>query len=52
MDIGEGNSYVLNFGAWDGKGSMGAKDDADDDGNYEEEECDHLADEKPPVKKP
>lgn len=52
MDIGKGNSYVLNFGAWDGKGTICAKDDPDNDGNYDEEECDQLADEKPPVKKP
>ena len=52
MDIGKGNSYVLNFGAWDGKGTICAKDDSDEDGNYDEEECDQLADEKPPVKKP
>jgi len=51
MDIGKGNSYVLNFGAWDGKGSLCAKDDSDDDGNLDEEECDQLTDETPAIKK-
>jgi hypothetical protein len=47
MDIGDDNSYVLNFGAWDGKGKMCIKDDDDEDGNYDEEECTELDDEKP-----
>lgn len=47
MDVGDDNSYVLNFGAWDGKGKMCVKDDEDEDGNYDEEECTELDDEKP-----
>lgn len=47
MDIGDDNSYVLNFGAWDGKGKVCVKDDEDEDGNYDEEECTEVDDEKP-----
>ena len=51
MDIGKGNSYVLNFGAWDGKGKMCAKDDDDDDGDFEDEDCEEIADDERPLKK-
>ncbi|MEQ1606876.1 MAG: hypothetical protein ABL999_18590 [Pyrinomonadaceae bacterium] len=51
MDIGDDNVYVLNFGAWDGKGDICAKDDEDEDGNYDEEECTEIHDQEPPVKK-
>ncbi len=47
MSIGKKNSYVLNFGAWDGKGKMCAKDDEDGDGSFDDEECSELDDEKP-----
>lgn len=51
MDIGDDNSYVLNFGAWDGKGDICAKDDEDEDGNFDEEECTEIHDQEPPAKK-
>ncbi len=51
MDIGKDNNYVLNFGAWDGKGKMCAKDDNDKDGNFDDEECVQLEDEETPAKK-
>ena len=51
MDIGDDNSYVLNFGAWDGKSDICVKDDADEDGNFEEEDCTEVEDENPPAKK-
>jgi hypothetical protein len=51
MDIGDDNSYVLNFGAWDGKGNICVKDDSDEDGGFEDEECTEVADEDEPVKK-
>lgn len=51
MDIGKDNSYVLNFGAWDGKGTMCAKDDDDKDGSFEDDDCVELKDEEPPAKK-
>jgi hypothetical protein len=51
LSIGKNNSYVLNFGAWDGKGDICAKDDDDADGSFEDEECTEVADEDEPVKK-
>ena len=51
MDIGDDNSYVLNFGAWDGKGDICVKDDSDEDGGFEDQECTEVADEDEPVKK-
>ncbi|HEX8637685.1 MAG TPA: hypothetical protein VF692_06470 [Pyrinomonadaceae bacterium] len=51
MDIGDDNSYVLNFGAWDGKGDICVKDDSDEDGGFDDEECTEVEDEEPPVKK-
>jgi hypothetical protein len=52
MDIGDDNSYVLNFGAWDGKSNICVKDDSDEDGGFEDEECTSVADEEEaPVKK-
>ena len=50
LEIGEDDSYVLNFGAWDGKGDMCFKDDDDEDGNFEEEECEEVDNEKPSAK--
>lgn len=47
MDIGDDNVYVLDFGAWDGKGKMCVKDDEDEDGTFEDEECSEIDDEKP-----
>lgn len=47
MDIGDDNSYVLDFGKWDGKGKMCVKDDEDEDGTYDDEECTEVEDEKP-----
>ena len=52
LDIGDDNSYALNFGAWDGKGAMCFKDDDDDDGSYEDEDCEQVENEEPAVKKP
>ncbi len=46
LDIGEDNSYVLNFGAWDGKSGICVKDDADEDGSFEDEEYTSVADEE------
>ncbi len=51
MDIGDDNSYVLNFGAWDGKSDICVKDDEDEDGAFEDEECTPVEDEEPPAKK-
>jgi hypothetical protein len=51
LEIGEDDSYVLNFGSWDGKGKMCFKDDDDEDGDFEDEECEEVEDEKPPVKR-
>ncbi len=51
MEIGKNNSYVLNFGAWDGKSDICAKDDDDADGSFEDEECTEIEDEEVPVKK-
>jgi len=51
MDIGDDNSYVLNFGAWDGKGDICVKDDEDADGAFDDEECTQVEDEEPPAKK-
>jgi len=51
MDIGDDNSYVLNFGAWDGKSDICVKDDEDEDGAFEDEECTQVEDEEPPAKK-
>jgi hypothetical protein len=50
MDIGDDNIYVLNFGAWDGKGDICVKDDADEDGDYADEECTEIQNEKPAKK--
>jgi hypothetical protein len=47
LDIGEDNSYALNFGAWDGKGKMCFEDDDDEDGSFEDEECEEVEDEEP-----
>ena len=47
LDIGDDNSYALNFGAWDGKGKMCFKDDDD---SYEDEECEEVEDEEPSAK--
>lgn len=47
LDIGDDNSYALNFGAWDGKGEMCFKDDDDEDGSYEDEECEEDEEEEP-----
>lgn len=52
LEIGEDDSYVLNFGSWDGKGKMCFKDDDDEDGDFEDEECEEVEDEEPPVKRP
>ena len=52
MDIGKGNNYVLNFGAWDGKGTICVKDDEKGDGNFDNDECKNIVNEKPAVKKP
>ena len=49
MDIGKGNNYVLNFGAWDGKGPMCVKDDSS--GDFDHDVCKNIENEKP-VKKP
>jgi hypothetical protein len=51
LEIGDDDSYVLNFGSWDGKGKMCFKDDDDEDGDFEDEECEEVEDEKPPVKR-
>lgn len=51
LSIGKNNSYVLNFGAWDGKSGICAKDDDDADGSFEDEECTSVEDEETPVKK-
>lgn len=51
LEIGEDDSYVLNFGSWDGKGKMCFKDDDDEDGNFDDEECEEVEDEEPPAKK-
>ena len=50
MDIGKGNNYVLNFGAWDGKGPMCVKDDSS--GDFDHDTCKNIENEKPAVKKP
>ncbi|HEX8189411.1 MAG TPA: hypothetical protein VF586_13730 [Pyrinomonadaceae bacterium] len=50
LDIGDDNSYALNFGAWDGKGKMCFKDDDDEDGSYEDEECEEVEDEEATAK--
>lgn len=47
LDIGEDNVYALNFGAWDGKGGMCFEDDDDEDGSFEDEECEEVENEKP-----
>jgi len=36
LDIGEDNSYVLTFGAWDGKSGICVKDVADEESAGEE----------------
>lgn len=52
MDIGKDNDYVLNFGAWDGKGTICVKDDANE-ANFDKDECHNIENEKKPaVKKP
>ena len=51
MDIGKDNDYVLNFGAWDGKGPICVKDDAQES-NFDKDECHEIQNEKPPAKKP
>jgi hypothetical protein len=50
LDIGEDNSYALNFGTWDGKGKMCFEDDDDEDGSFEDEECEEVEDEEPSAK--
>ncbi len=50
LEIGDDDSYVLNFGSWDGKGKMCFKDDDDEDGNFDDEECEEVADEEPSAK--
>ena len=50
MDVGKGNNYVLNFGAWDGKGPMCVKDDSS--GDFDHDECKNIENQKPAVKKP
>ena len=50
LDIGDDNSYVLNFGSWDGKGDICVKDDADEDGSFEDEDCASVEDEEPAEK--
>ena len=50
MDVGKGNNYVLNFGAWDGKGPMCVKDDSS--GDFDHDACKNIENEKPAVKKP
>ena len=47
MDIGKDNSYVLDFGAWDGKGNICVKDDEDEDGSFTDEDCTEIEDEEP-----
>lgn len=51
MDVGKDNNYVLNFGAWDGKGDICVKDDDDEDGNFANDDCTEIKDEKPTQKK-
>ncbi len=51
MDVGKDNNYVLNFGAWDGKGAMCVKDDADET-KLDKDECHNLTSQKPIPKKP
>ncbi len=52
MDVGKDNNYVLNFGAWDGKGTICVKDDANE-ANFDKDECHNIENEKKPaVKKP
>ncbi len=51
MDIGDDDSYVLNFGAWDGKGDICVKDDEDEDGDFADEKCTEIKNEEP-AKKP
>lgn len=42
LDIGKNNKYEMDFGDWDGEGDMCFKDDEDDDGFFNDEECDEL----------
>lgn len=46
LDIGDDNSYVINFGSWDGKSNLCVKDDEDEDGSFEDEECTSIEDEE------
>lgn len=50
LDIGDDNSYALNFGAWDGKGKMCFEDDDDEDGSFDDEDCEEVDDEETPAK--
>jgi len=50
LDIGDDNTYALNFGAWDGKGSMCFEDDDDEDGSFDDEQCEEVENEKPAKK--
>ena len=52
MDIGDDNSYVLNFAAWDRKGDICVKGDKDEDGNYDEEHTPRSRMRNQYVKKP
>ncbi|HEX8688312.1 MAG TPA: hypothetical protein VF654_17490, partial [Pyrinomonadaceae bacterium] len=52
LDIGDDNSYVLNFGAWDGKSKMCFEDDDDEDGDFADEECEQVEASKPGAARP
>jgi hypothetical protein len=46
LDIGKADKYEMDFGDWDGKGSMCFKDDEDKDG-FDDEECTEESNDKP-----
>ena len=50
MDVGKENNYVLNFGAWDGKGTICVKDDANE-ANFDKDACHNIENQKKPVVK-
>ncbi len=51
MEVGKNNNYVLNFGAWDGKGDMCVKYDEDGNNSFDDDDCTEIKNEKP-AKKP
>ncbi len=46
LDIGKADKYEMDFGDWNGKGSMCFKDDEDGD-NFDDEECVEESNEQP-----